>query len=268
MLFFLCNEVKKNGVKMVGIYFSGTGNSKYCVERFLEYYDGDAKTFSIEDKQAVVSIKEQSDIVFGYPVYYSNLPKILREFIETNKELFAGKNIYIIATMGLFSGDGAGYLARLLKKHNAHIIGGLHVKMPDCIGDVKILKKPLQKDKSIVQSATEKIKKSAIALKNGKPSKNGLSIFARLVGFLGQRLWFYNETKHYSNKLKIDSKNCIVCGACIKLCPMNNFCLENSKLITKGKCTKCYRCIANCPKQAITLLGKKVLQQSKIENYL
>lgn len=253
---------------MVGIYFSGTGNSKYCVERFLEYYDGDAKAFSIEDKQAVISIKEHNDIIFGYPVYYSNIPKILREFIESNKEFFAGKNIFIIATMGLFSGDGAGYLARLFKKHNAHIIGGLHVKMPDCIGDVKLLKKSLQENKSIVQSANEKIKKATIALKNGTPTKDGLSVFAHIAGLFGQRLWFLHEAKHYSNKLKIDSNKCIVCGTCVTLCPMNNLALENNKLTTKGKCTKCYRCISNCPKQAITLIGKRVFEQSKIEKYL
>ena len=42
---------------------------------------------------------------------------------------------FIIATMGLFSGDGAGMLARLLKNYGAIIVGGLHLKMPDSICD-------------------------------------------------------------------------------------------------------------------------------------
>ncbi len=33
---------------MVGIYFSGTGNTRFCVERFLACYEGSAKAFSME----------------------------------------------------------------------------------------------------------------------------------------------------------------------------------------------------------------------------
>ena len=37
---------------MIGIYFSGTGNTKYCLEKFLEYYSesNENKLYSIEDK--------------------------------------------------------------------------------------------------------------------------------------------------------------------------------------------------------------------------
>ena len=65
---------------MVGIYLSGTGNTKHCIEN----------------------------------------------------------------TMGAFSGDGAGCTARLLKKYGAHILGGLHVKMPDSVCDSKLLTKAVR----------------------------------------------------------------------------------------------------------------------------
>ncbi len=55
------------------------------------------------------------------------------------------------------SGDGAGCGARLLKKYGANIIGGLHLKMPDCIGDVKLLKKTLKQNKQLVKCAENKI---------------------------------------------------------------------------------------------------------------
>ena len=35
---------------MLGIYFSGTGNSKYALEVFLREYDNNSVLFSIEDK--------------------------------------------------------------------------------------------------------------------------------------------------------------------------------------------------------------------------
>ena len=35
---------------MIGIYFSGTGNTKLCVDKFLQEYDHSQNIFSIEDK--------------------------------------------------------------------------------------------------------------------------------------------------------------------------------------------------------------------------
>ena len=35
--------------KIIGIYFSGTGNSKYAVELFCKEYDNESRTYSIED---------------------------------------------------------------------------------------------------------------------------------------------------------------------------------------------------------------------------
>ena len=34
---------------MIGIYFSGTGNSRYAAELFCREYDKDAITYTIED---------------------------------------------------------------------------------------------------------------------------------------------------------------------------------------------------------------------------
>lgn len=64
---------------MLGIYFSGTGNSKYAVEVFCSEYDKVAKTFSIEDNNIIEAIRNEELLVFAYPVQYSTVPKILRD---------------------------------------------------------------------------------------------------------------------------------------------------------------------------------------------
>lgn len=56
-------------------------------------------------------------LVFAYPMQYSTVPKMLRDFIIENNELWERKKIFVIATMGLFSGDGAGVLGRLLQQY-------------------------------------------------------------------------------------------------------------------------------------------------------
>ena len=71
---------------MIGIYFSGTGNSKYAVEIFCREYDKETSVFSIEDSDAVDAISKADMLVIGYPVQYSTVPKILRDFVSEDRK--------------------------------------------------------------------------------------------------------------------------------------------------------------------------------------
>lgn len=247
---------------MVGIYFSGSGNTKHCVEYFVNLLDESAKTFPLESEFAVSEIIKNDIIVFGYPIHYSNIPKYVHDFILSNRSIFNGKRIFIIATMGLFSGDGAGCGARIFNKCNAEILGGLHIKMPDSIGDVKALKKSQKENRQIIADADLKMMNTAANFKNGEYSADGLGTACRLAGLFGQRLWFYGKTLSYTDKLRI-SDECVGCGKCEKICPMNNIEIKNGKAAAFDKCTMCYRCVNNCPQKAITLIGKNVFVQYK-----
>lgn len=174
----------------------------------------------------------------------------------------------MIATMGLFSGDGAGVLARLLKKYGAKITGGLHLKMPDSIADEKVLKRPLEKNIELVRRAEEKIDKAVLGIKNGKISKDGIGFWCHMTGLFGQRLYFGRKAERYSDKVKIDGEKCVGCGKCVGLCPMKNISLKHRLAFAGDTCTMCYRCVNTCPAKAITLLGKRVIEQGTIEKYL
>jgi len=252
---------------MLGVYFSGTGNTKFCIEKFCHYFDG-SEPISIEDSGVVEAIRTSEAIVFAYPVYFSNTPKIVKDFIHTNSSCFADKRVYIIATMGLFSGDGTGCGARLLKRCGAKIIGGLHLKMPDCIGDVKALKKPLEQNRKIVTDAEQKIMQAVNELIQGNPAKEGLGFHYHVTGLFGQRLWFYGKTTRYTDKLKIEKNSCVGCGKCAALCPMKNLMVVDQKATASDKCTMCYRCINSCPNKAITLIGKEVIEQCLFSHYI
>ena len=251
---------------MIGVYFSGTGNTKYCVENVLNQVGSNGASYAIESEEVIAAAKSSDEIVFGYPVYYSNLPKIVREFIVSNAELWRGKKIFVIATMGLFSGDGAGCSARLFKKYGAEILGGLHLKMPDCIGDVKLLKKSLAENRKIILEAEHKMDLAINRINNGKFPQEGLNFFYRIAGVFGQRLYFSGKTKHYFTKIRTDESKCVKCGLCVSICPMSNIVIADT-VVYRDKCTMCYRCFANCPKQAITIIGKHVYEQCKFDNY-
>ena len=58
------------------------------MELFCNEYDEAAKAFSIEDDNVIEVVKGDEMLVFAYPVQYSTVPKILRDFIIDNKELW------------------------------------------------------------------------------------------------------------------------------------------------------------------------------------
>lgn len=255
---------------MVGIYFSGTGNTKHCLEKLLQLLDPEAETIrlSVSDEKAILERIAANDTVFlAYPTQFSNAPYMVRDFIKRNKNVWEGKKVFCMTTMGLFSGDGTGCSARLLRKYGATIIGGLQVVMPDSIGDSKLLKKPLETNRETVWKADERIEAAARQIREtGKYPLEGLSFFAHLAGLFGQRLWFYRKTSNYSKKLKIGDA-CVGCGLCTKQCPMGNLTVSNGRAVSADRCAMCYACINTCPKQAITLLGKKVYEQCLFDYY-
>jgi ferredoxin len=251
---------------MIGIYLSGTGNTKHCVEKLVKLLDASAQSIPLEHTEIIQMLEKHDTIILGYPTQFSNAPFMVRDFIESNTSLWNGKKVFCVNTMGLFSGDGTGCTARILKKYGATILGGLQLKMPDSVCDSKLLKKSIEENKQIVKSADERIEQIAKQIKNGNYPQDGLSFIAHIKGLLGQRLWFYRKTINYTNKLKI-SDICIGCGLCSQKCPMGNIRIEENKAIAGEKCTMCYRCISLCPKQAITLLGDQVYEQCRYEKY-
>ena len=214
---------------MIGIYLSGTGNTKHCVEKLVNLLDDTARCIPLETPYIINMLENEN-------------------------------------TMGLFSGDGTGCTARLLKKYGAEILGGLQIKMPDSVCDSKLLKKGIEENRQIVKNADKRIEQTAEQRKRGIYPKEGLSFIAHIKGLFGQRLWFYRKTIYYTDKLKI-SDSCIGCGLCSKECPMKNIKMKENRAVPGKRCTMCYRCISLCPQKAITLLGKKVQEQCRLEKY-
>ena len=49
---------------MIGVYFSGTGNTQYCIEKLISIYDKNSPVFSIEENSVTEAIKQHQNIIF------------------------------------------------------------------------------------------------------------------------------------------------------------------------------------------------------------
>ena len=55
---------------MIGIYLSGTGNTKYCVTKLVKLIDASADVVPLEDEFIIDKIKRNETVILGYPTQF------------------------------------------------------------------------------------------------------------------------------------------------------------------------------------------------------
>jgi len=237
---------------MLMLYFSGTGNSKYIAITFSKKMN--AKCHSIEEKIDFKNeIKKHDIIAFCYPIYASNVPRIMREFVSKHVELLKYKKLIIFCTQLMFSGDGARVFTDLLPEEYGKVIYAEHFNMPNNICNSGIFPvKNGEKTKKYIKTAQKKIDRIYNDLQKGKIKLRGFNKVSNMMGKGQGAYWQEIEEKNKSS-VQVD-EDCIKCGLCARLCPMKNLNLTTKEVVHNDNCILCYRCVNACPKKAITVL--------------
>jgi len=245
---------------MLMLYFSGTGNSKYIADLFCQ--DQNAPCHSIEEDLDFEKLITAEDVIgFCYPIYMSNVPRILRKFVAEHMDALEGKKIIILCTQFMLSGDGTRKFALLFPKNHIEVLYTEHFFMPNNMNDVPLL--PIAGTKGIKRSllrAKRKMKSVHQNIQSGKIKKRGFSIPARILG--APQSVLMGATERRANRTVSVDHDCTNCGLCIETCPMDNFSMKDGRVQQNHNCTMCYRCINTCPEKAITvLLSGKIKRQ-------
>ncbi len=238
---------------MLTLYFSGTGNSKFIAEHFSQKMGAECHSIEEEiDFKKIMSVTET--IVVSYPIYGSCVPKIMREFVTRNRLLFDQKNLIILSTQLMFSGDGARIFTELLEGVTVNILYAEHFNMPNNICNIPLLSvgNP-KKIVNYVKKAEKRLDNVVKNISNGVVKKRGFNPVSKYLGLWMQRKSFSRLEKK-AEKDVIITDNCILCLTCVKICPMKNLEPIEQKIEPKGNCTLCYRCVNACPQKAITVL--------------
>lgn len=246
--------------KLCAFYFTGTGNTRYVVNCLCErlnvaYY---TEVYDITENNDFAALLKSADVVMlAFPIYGSAPPEPMRKFVFENPAVFKNKDVIIIITQYMFSGDGAASLGRAIEKLGGNVIYAEHFNMPNNISDCKYL--PIRNGaeiNKILQNADKKIEGFADKIIRNRKCKRGFNLFSHATGYCCQRKYFRKGESDKKSRLKIDASSCIGCGLCSQKCPVKNIEIKNGKAVPRGKCALCYRCVNLCPKKAITLFGK------------
>ncbi|WP_432666937.1 EFR1 family ferrodoxin [Wukongibacter baidiensis] len=253
-------------MKIVGIYFSGTGNTKWVAKQFQEKLTAKkhhAKMISIEDYTVseVVKLFEEADLIgFFYPIYGSDMPEIFEKYIEelSKFKMSKRKHSFCITSVAIYSGDGALMVKKYCDKMNLELAWGYNVHMA-CNFDTPIpgFQIPSEdKIRKIKVKADAKLNRIVENIEQGIKKLEGSDILNTIVGSFQRKS---NKGMMHKYDIKINKDACIKCGKCVRLCPTKNLALPGNgdAVETHGNCTVCLRCINNCPTYAIRIMNPR-----------
>ncbi|WP_367358497.1 EFR1 family ferrodoxin [Mesotoga sp.] len=256
-------------MRIFALYFSGTGNTKYAVKQFLSHFEG-SEMHSIEERMDFAVRSDGFDtILVAHPIYGSDMPLPMRDFLREHKAMFSGKDLITLATQYLFSGDGGALAYRMVRREARRHMASLHINMPSNVNFPPLIRiQNGQAMKGKLAKANRKVDECAGRIQNGGRIRNGKGPLCFLLGYFMQRLWYRLFVfGRYQHGIRIDQNRCIGCGLCAGLCPVENLEMTKKAPVPQDRCVLCYRCVNRCPKKAITLFSKadSVVQYEGIE---
>ncbi len=230
------------------VYFTGTGNSRYCAE-LLAHKLGDELMDSrpfIKNGIAAELISEKPWVFVG-PVYAWQMAHVFVDFIKSGS--FSGsREAYFVITCGGDIGAAGEYMRELCEEKGFSYMGTHPAVMPE--NYVAMFSVPDEETSGrIVKIAAHRLEKRAELIAKGEafpPNKGGIKN-KFLSGPVNNGFYkgFVNAKKFYT------TDKCVLCGRCAELCPLNNISLSEGKVIWGDKCTHCMACICYCPTEAI-----------------
>lgn len=255
-----CTKLELQEVQDMIIYFSGTGNSRYIAKRIAdnirdELIDAndkikrrDTRTIQVNDRLVVVT-----------PTYAWRIPWLVRDWIR--KTYFQGvRQVWFVMSCGAEIGNAAKYNRLLCEEKDFDYMGTAQIVMPE--NYIALFHTPeTEKARQIVSDAEpviDNVCRQIVAGHAFAAPRNNL--YDRVMSGPVNKLFYPLCVKAKAFHV---SDDCIGCGKCVKLCPLNNITLENNKPVWGRKCTHCMACISYCPEKAIEY-GKK---SSKKERY-
>lgn len=230
------------------VYFTGTGNSRYCARLLADrLQDQCIDIFDFLRSGVAAELISDRPWVFVAPTYSWQLPRIFTAFIRSGR--FSGsRDAYFIMTCGSDIGSAAIQNQALCVEKGLRCRGTFPVVMPE--NYIAMFNAPEQDQAvEIVTAAQPALEKCAALIRACADLPAGhFGLLDRLKSGPVNAL-FYRF--HVKDKPFTVSDSCIHCGKCQQVCPLDNIRLPEGKPVWNGRCTHCMACICGCPTGAI-----------------
>ena len=215
--------------------FSATGNSLTTARKIAENLENCQIVSAISARRQTKVIEDADAVGFVFPVYYGDMPCIVRELIS--KMVFrADTYIFSVVTCRGHAGACNQRMDQLLKTRGQKLSFAAAVKMPG---------------NSFINAP--EVDAAHLAAQNDAVCNVTKRIAAREVeDYFDATLLPLAQTAYPNNFRGIIAENkCTGCGLCTKLCPMDNIAIIDNHAYIGDNCATCLACFHWCPVEAI-----------------
>jgi Uncharacterized Fe-S center protein len=231
---------------MTIFYFTSTGNCMHVVRSI------GGRTLSIP-QELVSEQREYKDdsIGFCFPCFYWDTPQIVKQFLRQKK--FSAQYFFAITTCGTTAMACTNNFFNLCKRLGIRLdyINRL-VMVDNYLPLFDIEKQKLCEPKKQIETHLVQIVGDIFQRKH---YIHKIGLLPYLLSNLCTKIEYalcHNKDNHY----RLNS-NCVACGYCVKICPVNNIKLKKGKPHFLHHCQDCLACIHICPKNALHVRGER-----------
>ncbi|MBS6396323.1 MAG: EFR1 family ferrodoxin [Clostridiales bacterium] len=230
------------------LYFSGTGNSEYAAKRIgKEISDEAINLFGKIRNKDKSGLKSERAWIIVVPTYAWRIPRMVQKWIEET-DFSGNRDIYFVMTCGESIGNAGKYLEKLCVEKNMNYYGCAEIVMPE--NYIALFSTPTEEEaRKIIEQAEIVIDRTADYIKKGvRLPQTEIGFGDKLKSGIVNNL-FYPLFVH-AKKFYV-TEDCVSCGKCSSVCPLNNIHMNDGKPVWGKECTHCMACICRCPKEAI-----------------
>lgn len=226
-------------MKLNLIYFSPTGTTQKIMESISsELKDSDMKTYNLtQANQRINSLEFDSEdlVLVGVPVYAGRVPQILNAFFKKIRGNHT-KAVFVVVYGNRDYDDALLELKMIFEEQGfTGIAAGAFVAEHSSTSKVAT-GRPNNKDLEIAKNFGKEI--------SNKLKRDHISEIEAKGNYP------FKELKQMPPIAPITDDNCINCGICAKVCPMDAINVSDVKDIDAEKCIRCCSCIKNCPRNS------------------
>lgn len=247
-------------------FYSGTGNSEYVAEVLAKELGDNLLNINLRIKNKDYSgINVGGRLIFVTPTYAWRMPKIVQDWILHTS--FNNTNeVYYVLTCGDEIGNSDKYNQILSSKKHFNHMGTFKVIMPE--NYIALYNAPNEEEsKEIIKRAQSVINNIVISIKTDEKINNAVTFKDKLKSSIINPFFYHRIV---GSKKFYTTNECIGCGKCVSICPLNNIELKNNRPKWQNNCTHCMACICYCPTKAIEY-GKNSIGKERYyfkESYL
>jgi len=237
-------------------WFSGTGNTRLVIREMIRCFIGsDIEVTEHHITQgSSPELPAGTALGIGFPVAYQSTYPFIWDFVDRLPP-GDGREAFMVATLGGFSGGIVGPLGALLRKKGYRTIGAAEIRMPMNFSRTE---KGRGRDHTVISMGIQRAESFACELVEGRSRWGRVPLLSDLM-FLVHALFItllftrWNQRKF---SLTADHALCTGCSACEGSCPVGNISMMaegNGHAIPEfgDRCEFCLHCVAACPSEAI-----------------